>query len=352
MTPAPPSSSNDSSLPPRSRPNKGTLSQDTTESDLWAFDELDDIDSVRPAAVTRVPEPRIKEPTKPAAEILPEPAPRSTNPERIQMDVSKSRARAQSTRSLPESSKAGSDFEDLDHWDEAAPAPAPAAEKLSSEELPPAAEFSTLPDDEVAETKPDETAEIAPAVVVPPAAAPLRIALNLSKPERLGLVVLGVLLLLGAVFFVAFSLNRLPTEPLIAATNDYPIKGRNLTVAAAESYWRAPIVEGSRPDVFRRGTALLPVLDISTRDGSAALRVVFRNEAGELVGDTVTHSVRSGQKLEIPATAGFDEVGMHAAYRTGESKPWTIEVYEAPSVDSPSAEFKWLFKMTISTVLR
>jgi hypothetical protein len=40
---------------------------------------------------------------------------------------------------------------------------------------------------------------------------------------------------------------------------------------------------------------------------------------------------------------------MHAAYRTGGSKPWTIEVFEAPSETTPGKDFKRLFEMNIST---
>ena len=39
MTPKPPSSSDGSSLPPRSRPNLGDFVKDSNELDLWAFDE-------------------------------------------------------------------------------------------------------------------------------------------------------------------------------------------------------------------------------------------------------------------------------------------------------------------------
>ena len=53
--------------------------------------------------------------------------------------------------------------------------------------------------------------------------------------------------------------------------------------------------------------------------------------------------------LQIAATAGFEDLGMHAAYRTGQSKPWTIEVLEAPSESAANAEFKKLFEINIST---
>lgn len=167
--------------------------------------------------------------------------------------------------------------------------------------------------------------------------------------ERVGLIALSALLVIGAVTVIAFSLSRLPTESAAVKANDFPINGKFVTVSSAVTYWRPPILEGKNPDTFRRGTVLLPVIDLVVPEGSGALRVVFRNPDGESVGDVVTRSVQRGQSLQIAATAGFDDLGMHSAYRTGESKPWTIEVDEAPSVNSNSSAFVSLFKMNIST---
>ena len=108
-------------------------------------------------------------------------------------------------------------------------------------------------------------------------------------------------------------------------------------------------MEGPDQDTFRRGTELLPVLEISLAGGPAGIRVLFRNDERAVVGDAVTRTVRGSGTLKIPATAGFDDIGMHAAYRTGESKPWTIEVFEAASENAPSREFTKLFEMNIST---
>ncbi len=168
--------------------------------------------------------------------------------------------------------------------------------------------------------------------VVPDHAVPvsLRPRLMLSPVERLGLIFLLALLFAGGGAILVFSLNHLPTETQRAKANHFPIKGGQLTIDSATSYWRAPILEGSSRDTFRRGTQLLPVLELSVSGGPATLRVLFRNEEQAVVGDAVTRTVREGGLLKIPATAGFDDLGMHAAYRTGEGKPWTIEVLEAP----------------------
>ena len=70
------------------------------------------------------------------------------------------------------------------------------------------------------------------------------------------------------------------------------------------------------------------------------------------MGDAVTRTIKPGAPLQIAATAGFEDLGMHAAYRTGQSKPWTIQVLEGPSETAANAEFKKLFEINISTVRR
>jgi post-segregation antitoxin (ccd killing protein) len=51
----------------------------------------------------------------------------------------------------------------------------------------------------------------------------------------------------------------------------------------------------------------------------------------------------------VAATSGFEDVGMHAAYRTGQSRLWTIEVLEAQAETSPNADFIKLFEIEVST---
>jgi hypothetical protein len=345
MTPAQPSSSDGPSLPPRHRPNKGNLSRDTTESDLWDFDDADDqgAKTQEPMAAPAAPPRRGDVPQPRSAGDSAESA-----PGRYQTNVSKPKSRPTAPTTPTGAATIGSDFDDLVHWDDSAPEPA-----SESPATAPALEVSPI---SAAPAIPEEAFETAPDVPkseetprVPPAPVSLRPHWSLSKAERVGLVVLSAVLLIGSVFMVTFFLNRVPTEAAAVKAKDFPIKGKFVTISSAVSYWRPPNLEGPNIDTFRRGTALLPVVDLVAGEGSGSVRVVFRNQDGESVGDVVSRSVKSGQSFQIAATAGFDDLGMHAAYRTGESKPWTIEVDEAPSENSDSHEFVTLFKMNIST---
>lgn len=367
MTPSSPSSSDGPALPPRHRPALDDLAQDTTEKDLWAFDDDLDADDLLSAPVeeperkagNEIPAPREKLSRRPA-EGSGESSTRLPVPgtEQVRMDVRR-KQEVQPAGEAPRPSKPESDFDDLEAW----------------EDTPVEADIVDLPRDPVpgeAETEepvkpePKEDAVEAPATVpakgedesddefstpAPEGAAPvdLRPHLGLSNIERIGLIVLLVLLVGGgAVTFLTY-LNRLPSESTKLQANDFPVKGELITVQSAESYWREPITGGDSPDAFRMGTELLPVLKISVKGGPAAIRVLFKNEDKEFVGDAVTRSIRKDGLMEISATAGFDDPGMHAAYRTGESDPWTIEVYEAVSEDVAGRDDKMLFEMNVST---
>ncbi len=379
MSPNPEPPPEKSSLPPRQRPILGDLSQDTTETELWALDDLDDdaapaIQPPRdPARIANrdIPAARERKPSvKPTS-----PEPHSSNPippahteERIRMNVGKSSNKTKRQGDIVTPAKQASDFDDLEQWDiEETPREAVTHEQAQPEgqktvPLQPAASSTQAPDStpetisnpppqQVTES-PETDDEYSP--VAKPGAVPisLRPHLSLSKIERIGIITLLVLLIVagGSIYFL--SINRLPTETIKAQTNDFPIKGEKIVIQSAESYWRPPITEGPDRDIFRRDSQLLPVVEFSIKGGPAAIKVVFRDENQQIIGDAITRAVQSDGIVKIAGTAGFDDMGMYAAYRTGGNKPWTIEVLEADSAESDSTEFNKVFEMDISTALR
>ncbi|MEO5715006.1 MAG: hypothetical protein ABIT37_16125 [Luteolibacter sp.] len=357
MTPEPPSSPDGSPLPPRHRPNLGNLAKDTTETDLWAFDDpesQEEPSAEKPPAEPTVPAPRPIDKLK-VRQFNEGSSPKgSGSKDRIQTNISKIRPKSSAGSSPPLSSKPSGDFDDLDHWEDTSPAPEPLA--IPDENPPEPEKIIALPEAPAAtppappaEPQANDSEEFAPALPEKPIVESLHLKLNLTKLERIGLVALLAVLVVGAASVVIYSLGRLPTESARVKSTDFPIKGRQLSIASADTYWRAPVVDGKTPDVIRRGTVLIPVVKLATADGSGAIRVIYRSNDGESIGDIVTRTVQNGQKLEIAATAGFDDIGMHAAYRTGETKPWTVEVYEAPTASAANEDFKKLFQMNVST---
>ena len=370
--PAP--SSDELGLPLKPRPTLANIGKVNTEQDLWSLDE--EVSEPTPpvsresesAASTQRSLEVVKLPKEPAASNpkTPEKVDKLTVIPARHMPKSGSRSK------VKVASNVGIEFDDLDHWDDD-DSTEPKSEK--SEELSEISTAAELPDPEIEsispsiaspkpdelepnELEPDELAEPEPVTPeLPPPAVPTKEVLQtLSKPiasisklERIGLIGLFVVLILGGGGFLLFSISGLPTESKRVMENDFPIKGEHLEIKSASTYWRAPITTGDNPDTFQRGTVILPAIKFSANTGNGALRVVFRNQDGELVGDVQTRMINAGESLEISATAGFDDAGMHAAYRTGESKPWTIQVSEAPSANAPPDAFKELFQINIST---
>ncbi len=364
-TPDPPQPEGENPLPPRHRPNLNELGQSTTESELWSLDEDLDTDGPAPDEPLRaqggvIPEPRQRKLSgKPGASSRESGENPPAEREQVRMDVGKSRSVPSDEKNRSAMSSSYADLDDLEMWDDE-------PDDIGIGELPPVSEVppapvaggpkpSVTPPDEIPVTEketpamePEETFSLPPRKSAATPVASLRPRLGLSGFERIGMIALGALLLAGAVYFYVFSVKRLPTETLRAETTDFPIEGERVSVESADTYWRVPVTEGPEADTVRRGTRLMPEIEMKA-NGHGAVRVLFRDDERQFVGDAVTRQVDGSATLRIPATAGFEDTGMHAAYRTGGTKPWTAAVYEGESVSSPGSGFKLLFEMNIST---
>lgn len=342
----------------------GNLGKDTTELDLWAFDDAETGDD----------EPRIPA-SKPADPEIPAPRPSKGKPARdeadqaddgvpqlpvatskpsIKVNVGIKRGKEASPLDL---GKADADFDDLDSWDEPVSEAPPATPvgKSAAVEVPAPQSVEDEIFESEPEPEPERSPEIAPApaaVAEKPAPVSLKPNLGLSMIERVGMIALAALLLVGGGVIYLNTISRLPKGADLAVANDFPISGQQITVDSAETYWRVPVTEGPNADTFRRDTLLLPIASLQIGKGTGAVRVFFRNGSGELVGDAVTRAVQGPGKLDIAATAGFEDSGMYAGYRTGLGKVWTIEVHEASSENAHATGFKKLFEMSIAADCR
>lgn len=208
-------------------------------------------------------------------------------------------------------------------------------------------EKSSESDDEPATTSQDkqEDSSTAPASSKSSSTA-------LTKTEKIGLFILVAILALGATVSIIHFSNKVPTKPVVGESLDLPVEGKLVKITALSTYWREPILTGSEADTVRRGTKLIPVLKISAEAQSASIRVFFRDENGLVIGDPINRTVKGKTELRIPATAGFEDIGMHAAYRTGESQPWLIQILEAENSGAAIEKFKLIVETEISTDVR
>jgi len=309
-------------------------------------DELWDLDDASATATPLIPvnraKPDLSSPPIQLGKAI-EQQPRQVGHTRI--DPSGKRTPFQSD---PNRSSAIGDMGELDAagWEDAsAPeAPEPAAKAPVVRQAPPEPAEIPSPLEMEQPTAAPPVLEDTEAINAPPLeAAPARSRQKFTAVEKGGLALLAALLLLAAVAFVIASWKRLPTNPTLAEATDFPVKGNIVTVKQVATFWRVP----TEQDRVRRETKMIPVVMLEIEGGPAGLRVFFRNAQNEVVGDSVTRTAQSGT-LEFAATSGFEADGMLAAYRTNESKPWKVEVFEARSADSPRQEFHKLFETPIS----
>ncbi len=175
---------------------------------------------------------------------------------------------------------------------------------------------------------------------------------TLSKLEKVSMfAIVGALLITAALAVIHFS-QEIPVDSQISKKVSLPVEGKILTVSSVETYWREPVTQGENPDIVRRGIKLIPVIIIQATGTSGAIRIFFRDSEGTLVGDSTTLAVSGNETLNISATDGFTDMGMHASYRTGENPRWMIQVLEGPAIDAPIEQFKTLFETEISTDIR
>jgi len=238
-------------------------------------------------------------------------------------------------------SKAASEPSDADFWDLGDSASTP-AQKIAPAQT--AAETSIGSPKEIPQVtaSPDSTKKTN---------SPLFFT-KLSKIELLAIAGLIALLLIGSITSIVIFNKTIDLEPLIAGELALPIKGEKVSVTAVETYWREPITRGENSDIFRRGTKLLPVIKLKTEGSSGVLRFLFRDSEGLFVGDNINHRVSGNEELEIAATAGFNDTGMHSGYRTGDTGRWTVEILEGPSARAPLEKFKILFKAEIDSTIK
>ena len=375
MTVQPPPSSGGDSLPSRHRPALSTLTRDTTERDLWDFDDeletpapaLKPSTEVTPRFLSKGPpvlsEPAADDPEADENAKVPKLPVGKTD--QVLINVTKKPAPVR-TAADQGSITDRDDIDSTEDWEQFPDIPpledlpvAAEPRPVSVVPVPPPAPVAAPPPEipapppvAPAATQDDDQSEFEPVTRTTGAPDSLRPRIGLSAMEWIGLSVMVLLLVAASAVVFVISRKHLPAEAARARAHDFPIQGTYLTIGSATSYWREPITEGPSPDTFRRGTKLLPVLDLTVRGGPATIRVYFRNEDHVTVGDSVTRSVRAGEHIQFPATAGFDDSGMLAAYRTGENKPWTIEVFEAPADNPEGTAFKKLFEMNIATDYR
>ncbi|MFD0892101.1 hypothetical protein KBB96_11790 [Luteolibacter ambystomatis] len=319
--------------------------KDSSELDLWDFDGEGDL-SPEPSATELPPASKLR-----TRSLTPEPRAVSIGDGASSVRSKKPAAKGPA-QPFEQRRKISDDIGELDD-------DLPASEPLPAQERPVVPESKVSPPEPEPPLEPeletaigeavsevaagpvldDESVSAEPAsAAIPLNVEAIRTRLGLSKLEKIGLIALAALLVAGGIYVLTTAGKRLPIHDTSDDYPRYPVKGDRITVKSTESFWREPI---AGKDTVRRDTKLIPVVKLELEGSPCAIRAFFRNEKGETIGDPVTRAISPGT-VEIAATAGLEDIAFHASYRAGQTPPWRLELFEAPSTDSPRQEFKRL----------
>ena len=351
----PPSPENEKSgLPPRHRLSLENLQEQADEENLWALDEDDNVPTnpetkSQPASSdnldhharkSNIPDVKIRRKTTQDHHSTSTPVPETpTLPTTTHPKAFTTQRR----------NKAPDEIGDIDNWDDAEPlppSPTPAAPPTPSiPEAPPQASEQSSPSPI---TSPQSG--VAPVIDIPESkkTGGNRKKNSVSLGEKIALAGLAAILLMGTAFFLLNAFKGLPRLEDPYEMPKLPAKGEHLQIEQISSYWRIPLTSGANADTVQRGVELMPVLEITATAANATLRVQFRNSEGAPVGDPVTRSLQGESELTIPSTAGFEDIKVHSAYRTGLIEPWTAEILEAPAGTTTGSAFRTIIRVPIS----
>jgi hypothetical protein len=342
--------------PDRSRPTASDLSKETTEGDLW---NLDDEPEERPVPKPSPPPAAGSRGTEgdaaPAKSVHRGKAP-NREPER-KTGLAKENGDTPPEPAVDEIGELDESPEEDEHEavlvvveEEDAEAPSPAATRHEFRDETVEAPVEPAP----RQNRPRPAAASAPAEKF-----------RFPKPsprELIGLGAFALIIAMGAIWVITRFFTQLSFEDSQLSAPDFPVRGQHATVRSAETFWREPIREGANRDSAKREVMMIPVVQITLDAEASALGVLwvnFKNDRGETVGDPMIRPFKAGAfqasgsaTLAIAATDGFIDEGAFNAYRTSDTRPWTVEVREGPSVDGGSASFKPLTVIPILPLRR
>lgn len=162
------------------------------------------------------------------------------------------------------------------------------------------------------------------------------------------LILLGGLFVVGACFYLLLR-SGLPSASSHQALEkpDLPIRGEKVTIQDLQIDWKDE-GSGSLTGGMKANT-LLPRISLRfAPGGSGAVRIFFKDEREQLVGDTVDIDVAGGiPEHVVTCTAGLRSRLEYDALRARDTARWTVDIYEGPKPGAPLSQFKLLRRLVI-----
>ncbi len=172
---------------------------------------------------------------------------------------------------------------------------------------------------------------------------------KLSLLEKVGLGVLALILIGGGTMAYRSTFSLMAGEA--KGSTEMPVSGEHVSITKVVSYWRPPVTTGENVEIVRRGVVLIPVVEI-TASGQGAIRLLFNNDKGDVVGDPMIREINGETTLVVAATAGFEDTAEHEAYRAGLTSSWHAMIAEAPTTAAAGGAFKDLVELPVAPNLK
>lgn len=186
-----------------------------------------------------------------------------------------------------------------------------------------------------------------------------------KKLSVLEITALGVFatLMIGAAIYSYMGLNKInPSEDTLSLS--LPVAGDNVTVTEFNTFW---LSAEDYPD-SKIGVTVMPAASItldSAASQSGALRVYFRNNDNEIVGDTITLIFANGKFIDnqeahtqiqdggataqVISSDGLYEEGDYRAYMLDPNLVWQVHVTEGASEIAAGDSFKEIIHTKVSS---
>jgi hypothetical protein len=124
-----------------------------------------------------------------------------------------------------------------------------------------------------------------------------------------------------------------------------PLKGEHVTLTALKAGW-TEVAAGTVG--VRSGAVRVPWLSVELGEGSSgALRVFFRDERGQMVGDSKNLAAADGRRAELRASDGLRSELEYADLAARPEAHWTVEIREGPDAMAPGRDFNLLLTMRV-----
>jgi hypothetical protein len=178
-----------------------------------------------------------------------------------------------------------------------------------------------------------------------------------SMVEKISLAIFLLFLLIGTIFIYKTARRQINDAVNPYENPKYPITGSFVRIKDAKAYWR-----GTNDDDKKKNMILVPEIEITLENcptTSGVLKVFYKDDKGKRIGDTTSVNCQNNvfdkslsSTIKISCSVGFKEKSDQEAYRAKIMKPWTVEILEGESKNTPISGFKKLFSTPVSVDIK